>query len=1078
MPIGGTLSDLGGHFDPIAESARRASEQVRELSGDVQRISTQVRNNSQNIQQVIEMLNTSMNGIVSEVRGVTTSIQGLSSALRPAREGIEQQAKTMEDAYKVYREMGLEVRKLGLDLESLKFTESELNKVIKIGTDFTTQGNAKRASSYDALSQRYRAMKILYDNMTESERQNNSEFVAGLRDLYEKMNLLQQATGKYQLQVGNYSKAMTGLNIATQQVLRELPTLANSATTFAIAISNNIPILVDNILAVKKANAASISYKNALLEQAAAEEAAGNAAQAKKLRIDAAAVSTTTVAKGLISSIFSWQTLIIGVLTILPMFLRKLEQKKKAMKENAEATKEEAKAMGDAITLTTLRAKTMEEERKAVIRNTKALESLVKIAYDERRSTDERNEAIKAIKREYPEYLDFVAQEGHNYSTTKETLMGYIEWLQNEALVKSKLNKITELSIQLEDKQREIEQKRTEDSIKFIKARSKVTGAEAQLIKLRERERQLTSKGGAELSEELNDIQEQIRMWERRLDSAQDKFNKVDEPVQRLIDDTKEIQTEIDTLTDEINKKMLETLGKQRSGGKQTAESLKDYYWEYLRSVAEAMDDSVDKEMELSRISYAQKIESYHKELEELRKNGELRVEQEEYLNNIINNLIEAGVKTRWSIIWKWYDKNWQEIREKYLTEVRETLVDEEDMSLSAPFEKMLAENGKKILESSDRLNEKLKDGTLREAKAEGAIYKDLVKEKLSLEEQLAEARLKMDLDTGLITQANYDAQIADLRVKLDNSIAKLDQKRRPKFSIWNLIFGEKRTDGSGNVWMEMTPEMKAFTDGIEKTADYALNYMEKWLDYRLKISEEAVKAAEREANAAKNALDIEQEARANGYANNVEFARREYEKKMELERKALEQKQKYQRAQDALSSASQAASMAEAIANMWAAYTKGNVFGAILAGAATTAALASFTAAKISAYKASKVTYGEGGYEYMNYGGSHASGHDIDFGRTRDGRARRVERGEMVGIINKKNVAKYGVGTIGGIIDSINNGTFEMADKYSLAFQGSNLTTLENGVNALVEQGKEKIVATPWGRIEYSGNVKRIIKN
>lgn len=67
------------------------------------------------------------------------------------------------------------------------------------------------------------------------------------------MNAMQQATGKFQLQVGQYSKAVSGLNIATTQVLRELPALAVSPTTFAIAISNNIPILQDYILKVRRA---------------------------------------------------------------------------------------------------------------------------------------------------------------------------------------------------------------------------------------------------------------------------------------------------------------------------------------------------------------------------------------------------------------------------------------------------------------------------------------------------------------------------------------------------------------------------------------------------------------------------------------------------------------------------------------------------------------------------------------------------------------------------------------------------------------------------------------------------------
>ena len=58
-------------------------------------------------------------------------------------------------------------------------------------------------------------------------------------------------------------------------------------------------------------------------------------------------------------------------------------------------------------------------------------------------------------------------------------------------------------------------------------------------------------------------------------------------------------------------------------------------------------------------------------------------------------------------------------------------------MSISGRYEKILAENAKKIMASREKLNTALEQGSYREAKEEGKAFKDLTIEKLKLEEEL-----------------------------------------------------------------------------------------------------------------------------------------------------------------------------------------------------------------------------------------------------------------------------------------------------------------------------------------------------
>ena len=92
--------------------------------------------------------------------------------------------------------------------------------------------------------------------------------------------------------IGNYASAWNGLGASVQQVARELPSLTMGFNTFFLAISNNLPMLVDEL---KRASERVKELKEA------GEEA-------------------EPVWKQLGKSIFSWQTALLVGITILSMY--------------------------------------------------------------------------------------------------------------------------------------------------------------------------------------------------------------------------------------------------------------------------------------------------------------------------------------------------------------------------------------------------------------------------------------------------------------------------------------------------------------------------------------------------------------------------------------------------------------------------------------------------------------------------------------------------------------------------------------------------------------------------------------
>lgn len=182
------------------------------------------------------------------------------------------QAATREQAY----ELNIQAR--------------EANRTAKL----QAQLNLSAEGSYNKIAAQYELNKIKLNAMSAAERQGTQagkELEAETLALYVQMQKLQEATGNHRLSVGNYAKSWDGLGIAMSQVIRELPAAAVSMNTFFLGISNNIPILIDEINKLRAENKAAI-------------------AEGKQ---------TKSVIGSIAKSLLSWNTLLVVGLTILSM---------------------------------------------------------------------------------------------------------------------------------------------------------------------------------------------------------------------------------------------------------------------------------------------------------------------------------------------------------------------------------------------------------------------------------------------------------------------------------------------------------------------------------------------------------------------------------------------------------------------------------------------------------------------------------------------------------------------------------------------------------------------------------------
>lgn len=969
---------------------------------------------------------------MEELRKQMTAPSGGSNIPKPNTQPVVDEIDKLRE---VYKNLKVDVKLYDDAIKALNNSERERKRVLQANVEI----GRSREDSYDRLSAQYTALKTLVNNMTTAEREQTDagkKLVENLKDIYERMNAMQQATGKFQLQVGQYSKAVSGLNIATTQVLRELPALAVSPTTFAIAISNNIPILQDYIVKVRES-------RTALMEQIAAAEAAGEAEKAAALKAEAAKYKNLSVTKLLVKSIFSWQSALVLVMTVIPIVLRNLAKKRKEQAEYNDVLKETIDLQKE---LSKADLKASQEGAKAA---TKA-KTLYNISQDLNRSYEERIASATELKRLYPEYLSNVDAEAIVAGKAAGAYDKLTEALIRRAKAQVYLNKISETE---------------EKKMIAITAKEK---ALAEAEKKNYDTYIVQSSAGATVARRT---EEQARL------AKETEINKITSEYDAKI-------TEYDNYMKELESRISgfglssDSTG-SGAGGKNT--KIGDYFFDLMNEYVNAMDDGLGKALAKLTLSYRQsekKYEDARNELLEKQKtaNAKEREEIDKQLTYINNAIIVSRAA---------YMKERKKLLLTEVPEVNEEFVDEEFVALKTQLEQEKALRDSAIYATYEAQAKSGKDLELLKKNTNDAL--------LQSEIQYWKDYLQVLKDSGNLTIEEYNkviAKLMSLQGKTETTATK-EQKRKKRrnyggifeyFAAQSDEYGEKDANENRKVQDKYIDYFK----NIDKAMLQSLGYMKDWMETRVKMAEIAVESAKKEQDAAKTLLEYELEARANGFANNVSYARKEYEEKRKLTKKAAQDAQELARIQRAIDTAQQIQSLITATANIWSAEGKKGAAGIPLALAAIGAMWISFGAAKIRAEQlanAQTEQYGEGMSEYLNYGGSHASGHDIDFGRKPDGTRRRVERGEMIGVINKRNVNKYGVERVSDIISSLNHGTFEQS--YGNAFggnitipQGADLHKLEKGVSDLVEQGGQKVINIGGKTIMYYKNTKKIIRS
>lgn len=976
--------------------------------------------------------------------------------------------------------------------EKLAYAQSEENQQLKLYSTQIREANQiaqlqatianSAEGSYNRLSAQYALNKIRLNQMSAAEREaadSGKKLEAETNAIYQQMIKLQEATGNYRLSVGHYQKTWDGLGISISQVVRELPAAAVSLNTFFLGISNNIPMVVDEINRLRK--------QNELL-----------AAEGKE---------QISVTKSIVKSLFSWNTALVVLLTVFSMYgkeiitwinktlagrdaaksfedaledlndelgkgstgsygqqiavLRRLSENWKDLGDNIKAQTQWIKDNEKEFSKLGITIDSINDANNAFVDNT---ESVV-AAYKARAKAEA---ALNVVSQQYQKLL--VAENKAELEKVREygffdktmnyfkALWGGISGPDSDLSLGTRLKKQRQRNVESLQKDADALEKEVESYFNVWKFYEDQADALFKEIGLEEsHKKDKRGRTPRDADDRLNNL---ALAAEKAYQKSRTEIER-DENKKRRAEAFASFNQEIADLNDKYSR-IQKILNGQNEKYKKLTESQKETAIKALDDIENAIKNKQKGlTLSLDLLNIDVEIQKAEQLLELLELEGE--VSKKGSYEELSNSLKRLDVERQIALL-----KNAQ------LPEAKR----QPTSAINASFDKQKAITVGSFNMSSFDEQQALDEAVFNEVKRSET---EITRFKLKQEKARWQEQIRLAEAGGLDwSQAQIDAAKATVK-GIDRELSELDD------FIKNI--GKK---GLGGTLLEKLGFDDDQIDALKDAVNIVIEQLQSIMDAEVELAEQAVEAAEARVEAAQKAYDAEVEARNNGYANNVATAKKELEQEKKNQQEKQKMLQAAQKRQEAMNTVTQASSLVTASANLWSSFSSIPIVGPALALAAIATMWTSFAVAKI---KAKQVTasqsdeYGEGGLEFLE-GGSHASGDDIDLGvKNKKKRRMRAEGGEALAIISKKRTRKYKK-ILPDVINSLNKGTFE--DKYLNAFASSDglnislnsngsvdLSKIEDDVRSIRKQSETKYYTLPNGTVVIQHkNVKRIIKN
>lgn len=411
-------------------------------------------------------------------------------------------AKTVEETEKALNKVQASQERLRLEeIRLAQAREKAFDKYEKQAAKAASIMGPKQIDPYKRLSQEYdnaskkaqnlgASLAFLEKEFGTSRTQVEEVKIKALSSAYNKAKdeaaklhiqllTIDQSIGKSQRNVGNYRSGFNGLGNSINQISRELPNFAISAQIGIMALSNNLPILMDNI----KQTSNEIKAMRAQGQQ------------------------VPGLFKQIVSSIFSWGTALTLLITLSIAYSKEIGNFFSALFKGSEALKQFAdnhKNLNEVY----------KEANKSAGEQIARLRILRATAQDVTLSTEQRLKAVRQLQEEFPKTYKALSDEiilnGQDKLATDELTKSIVA----QAKARAALGKISEIEGKILDSEYKKEKIRNAERAERARViTGKSIGAAGFILDIESQRRDISKR--AKLALDIEDQNQKVLTSER-----------------------------------------------------------------------------------------------------------------------------------------------------------------------------------------------------------------------------------------------------------------------------------------------------------------------------------------------------------------------------------------------------------------------------------------------------------------------------------------------------------------------------------------------------------------------------------
>lgn len=760
-----SLQKLNLLFEQFAKNIKNASDMLAGLSSVSNQVSSAQDNaakSTQTASNIISQASTQLQAanmnyatIIDTVQAYDGEVTKLTADTIANKEAMKKIDADIKSLGKSYKDGEITLSEYIRQSSLLKQRHTELmaqNQQYSALIKNHSTAIISASGSYYEMNAAMLELQKRYKALSEADRESSvgKNLIAQANALNNKLKEIDSQFGNYQRNVGNYASSWNGLNVQTQQLLRELPSLTMSFNQFFLAISNNLPMFVDEL------KRASEEFK----------------------RMKSEGQTAVPVWKQLLGSLFSWQSALVIGITLLSAYsseiidwVASLFRGKKALDEIISVQDKLRTAQKGAI------RDTIEERIK--------LELLYKAATDNKKAMEERIVAANELKSTFPKLFDNYTKEQIMTRNAKDAYRLLTAQIIATAKAKRVMNEVTKAATNYEETEFKrlnqvytVEKARAEYQ-KFvdtglsrtkagIDAKKKLEAEEATLKALKEQSIQYKN--------QMNDLEKLVDV--KALVNDPGKNNKAYDDEKKRVEEYAEY---IKKITEDLSKSKIELIADGRE--REIAEISKEYY-DRIKEIKGRTDEEIELRKNLETLkgkAIAEINDKYDKELLEIEKtNLENRLasigeNSNEELDKRLNLQIQLNNMMRDAEI-KDAEKNGEDvvaIRMKYMQRENSLIMrnlQERIGLIEANTDKVVNEQETSALKEANIIKKQYANGEISKEDYEKKLYDIGVKyAKARLETLMKEAEAEMSLlDPNSEKYQELEDRLANLQAQIN----------------------------------------------------------------------------------------------------------------------------------------------------------------------------------------------------------------------------------------------------------------------------------------------------------------------